>query len=90
MYTQDVKDYFEKNGKIYGVSSKYQFGEWDNKGYIFYDLDKAWEWFETEEYDFRERELLTQEEAYELFDIDVDDDDPDGIFEWESEIKGWI
>lgn len=51
------RKYFEKYGKIYGVSYKYNFGRWE--GYIkeFDDIDKALKWLHTEEYDFRTREL---------------------------------
>lgn len=52
--------------KIYGVSSKFNFGKWDHKIRIFDDQKKAEEWLHTEEYDFRERELMTRKEAIEL------------------------
>lgn len=58
--------YFEKTGKIYGVSSKFDFGAWHHTGYVFDDLKKAQEWLETEEYDFRERELMSRTSAENL------------------------
>lgn len=49
--------YFKKYKKIYGVSYKYDFGRWI--GYIkeFDNMETAKKWLETEEYDFRTREL---------------------------------
>ena len=58
--------YFEKTGKIYGVSSKYIFGKWSHQVYVFDDLEKATEWLNTEEYDFRERELMSKSAAQKL------------------------
>lgn len=58
--------YFEKTGKIYGVSSKYDFGEWNHQVYVFDDFEKANEWLNTEEYDFRERELMSKTAAQKL------------------------
>lgn len=51
---------------IYGVSSKYTFGRWEHAIYAFTDEDTANAWLHTEEYDFRERELMTRDEAIEL------------------------
>lgn len=62
----DVRKYFEKNGKIYGVSSKFNFGRWTHKGYVFDSLEKAEKWLNTEEYDFRERELMSKTAAVKL------------------------
>lgn len=49
--------YFNRYGKIYGVSYKYSFGRW--RGYIkeFTNLAAAEEWLASEEGDFRTREL---------------------------------
>lgn len=49
--------YFEKYGKIYGVSYKYEFGRWT--GYIkeFTSMEAATKWLNTEEGGFRTREL---------------------------------
>ena len=62
----DYKKYFEKTGKIYGVSSKYDFGTWNHMGYEFDSLDEAEKWLNTEEYDFRERELMSKTSAEKL------------------------
>ena len=66
-----VEGYFKKNGFIYGVSSKYEFGRWHHYGYKFYDLEKAREWLETPEYDFRERELMSKSKAERLCGISI-------------------
>lgn len=52
-----VQQYFNRYGKIYGASYKYSFGRWT--GYIkeFTNLEQAQEWLNTEEQDFRQREL---------------------------------
>ena len=52
--------------KIYGVSFK--------DGQVMYatsfeNMEDAQKWLETEEYDFRERELLTPEEACEVLEV---------------------
>lgn len=43
---------------IIGVSSKFNFGRWDHRAYIFETAEAAEKWLHTEEYDFRERELF--------------------------------
>lgn len=56
--------------KIYGWSWK----SWDDQYMIAFDTEgEAREWLHTEEHDFRERELLTRDEAinqmgHEVFD----------------------
>lgn len=52
--------------KIYGVHSKFDFGRWDHVVYVFENQEDADKWLETEEFDFRERELMTKKEAIEL------------------------
>lgn len=52
--------------KIYGVSSKYVFGTWSHKVYVFSDRDSAEKWLNTEERDFRERELMSKTAAIKL------------------------
>lgn len=52
--------------KIYGVSSKFNFGRWSHIVYVFDDKEEAKTWLHTEEYDFRERELMTKKEAIGL------------------------
>ena len=52
-----LKNYFKKTGKIYGISTKYNFGHWDYYIKAFDNLDAAYKWCDTEECDFRTREL---------------------------------
>ena len=55
-----------KANKIYGVSSKYGFNKWNHKVYVFNNEATAQKWLNTEEYDFRERELMTKTAAIKL------------------------
>lgn len=52
--------------KIYGVSSRFFFGKWEHCVYAFSDSEKALQWLHTEEYEFRDRELMTKTAAIEL------------------------
>lgn len=52
--------------KIYGVSSKFEFGQWNHRVLVFENKEYAEKWLNTEEYDFRERELMTKTEAIRL------------------------
>ena len=52
--------------KIYGVSSKYEFRAWNHKVYSFTSKETAEKWLYSEEYDFRERELMTKTAAIKL------------------------
>lgn len=54
--------YFEKNGEIYGISEKYNFG-WVGYAKRFTDYEEALKWLETEENDFRTRELVSKTQA---------------------------
>lgn len=51
---------------IYGVSSKFNFGKWGHRVYKFDNKEIANKWLNTEEYDFRERELMTKTAAIKL------------------------
>ena len=53
--------------KIYGVSSKHNFGKWQHVCYEFENREDAEKWLHTEEYDFRERELFTSKKAVQKF-----------------------
>lgn len=55
-----------KNKKIYGVSSKCEYGRWNHYVVVFDDQTQAEEWLHTEEYDFRTRELMTKAKAERL------------------------
>lgn len=66
--------YFKKNGTIYGVSGKYEFGEWKVKdAYSFSSIEEANEFLETEEGDFRERELVSKSELIKRCGKDIMD-----------------
>lgn len=52
--------------RAYGVSSKYNFGKWDHVVYCFDTEEQAQEWLHKEEYDFRERELMSKTAAIRL------------------------
>lgn len=51
---------------IYGVSSKFNFGAWEHYVVKTNNKEKAEKWLRTEEYDFRERELMTKTAAIKL------------------------
>lgn len=55
-----AEKYFEKNGFIYGVPEKFAFGRWNGYARKFTDLEEAYKWLGTEEYDFRERSLVSK------------------------------
>lgn len=55
--------YFKKNGEIYGMSIKFSFGKWSGYTRRFTDWDKAQTWLNTEEYDFRDRLLVSKTTA---------------------------
>jgi len=52
--------------KIYGVSSKFDFGKWEHAVYVFDNKEDAGKWLGTEECDFREREIMTKTAAINL------------------------
>lgn len=60
---KNPKNYFEKNGFIYGDSYKYSFGGWEHRVQKFDSYEDAEKWLYTEEYDFRTRELISKTEA---------------------------
>lgn len=51
---------------IYGVSSKFEGNTWNHVVYRFQDKETAEAWLHTEEYDFREREIMDEEKAVSL------------------------
>ena len=55
-----VETYFKKNGFVYGVSEKFEFGKWHGYARKFDSLEDANKWLETEEYDFRVRSLTSK------------------------------
>ena len=64
--------YFNKFGKIYGVSEKYEFGKWNGYSKVFTNFDEALKWLHTEENDFRCRKLCSKTEAKE-YNKNIDD-----------------
>ena len=51
----------------YGVSSKYNFGEWSHRVYGPFETEEQAEiWLHTEECDFREREIMSKTAAIKL------------------------
>lgn len=53
--------------RAYGVSSKLEFGTWNHVVYgPFTSEENAQKWLHTEEYDFRERELMSKTAAIKL------------------------
>lgn len=54
------------NRKIYGVSSKFEFGSWNHVVYVFDNMKITEKWLNTEEYDFREREIMSKTSAIKL------------------------
>lgn len=60
---KNAENYFNKNGFIFGDSAKFEFGHWSHHIVKFTDFDKALKWLHTEEYDFRERELISKTTA---------------------------
>lgn len=57
-----IDSYFKKYGRVYGISYKYQFG-WRCYCVEFSDLQEAREWLNTEQHDFRTRELVTKSQV---------------------------
>lgn len=59
---RNPEKYFEKNGFIFGVSYRYEFGwKWHVKK--FTDFIEAEKWLYTEEYNFCTRELISKTTA---------------------------
>ena len=58
-----AEKYFAKNNCIYGISEKYSFGRWTGYSVKFDDLETAKKWLNAEEYDFRERSLVSKTAA---------------------------
>lgn len=58
-----ARTYFEKRGCIFGISRKFEFGKWTGYTKKFTNWNEAQEWLNTEEYDFRTRELVSESKA---------------------------
>ena len=60
----NINNYLQKNGIVYGVSSRCFNGTWEHCDiYAFDNYESAQEWLNTEEYDFKERELCSRTKA---------------------------
>lgn len=59
----NASTYFKKNGCIYGVSEKFNFGRWEGYSVKFTNWEDAQKWLDKEEYDFRERSLVSKTAA---------------------------
>ena len=55
-----AEKYFEKNGVIYGVSEKFNFGRLTGYARKFDSMEEANTWLNTEEADFRTRSLVSK------------------------------
>ena len=55
-----AEKYFEKNGVVYGVSEKFNFGRLTGDSKKSDSMEKANEWLNTEECDFRTRSLVSK------------------------------
>ena len=53
--------------KAYGVSSKFNFGSWEHVVYGPFNSEQAAQkWLQTEEFSFRERELMSKTAATKI------------------------
>ena len=64
----NYKNYFKKNGFVYGVSVKFSFDAWRGYAVKFTDLERAEKWLDREEYDFRTR-MLVSKSALKDYDV---------------------
>lgn len=62
----DFEEYYSAFGEVFGISSKN-----GNPIYVrkFISMDKAEKWLSTEEFDFRDRELLSEKETLRAFKL---------------------
>ena len=77
---KNAKNYFEKNGFIFGDSYKFEFGSWRHRITKFTNFEDALKWLDTEEYDFRTREFISKTAALKLGYVDPEEEvkyDPD-------------
>lgn len=69
----NYKNYYKKNGYIYGVSVKPIFGVLQGYAVKFTDLERAEKWLDKEEYDFRTK-MLVSKSALKDFDVKFKDE----------------
>ena len=71
-----AENYFKRNGIIYGISEKYEFDKWTGYSVEFTSMEEALKWLSTEEYDFRQRSLVSKTRAKEYPRVDLNELDP--------------
>lgn len=59
----DKLKYFNKNKMVYGVSCKGNYDFFNTQIVKFNSWESATKWLNTEEYDFKSRELISKTEA---------------------------
>ena len=55
-----VETYFKKNGFVYVLSEKFEFGKWNGYAKKFDNLEDSYKFLNTEEADFRVRSLTSK------------------------------
>ncbi len=69
--------------RAYGVSSKFDFGSWSHIVYgPFETNEQAEKWLNTEERDFRERELMSKTAAIKLAGKEAIENAPEALMIW--------
>lgn len=69
--------------RAYGVSSKFDFGLWSHIVYgPFETNEQAEKWLNTEERDFRERELMSKTAAIKLAGKEAIENAPEALMIW--------
>lgn len=63
---KNAKNYFEKNGFIYGDYAILEYHTWRHKVIKFTSYEEALKWLHTESYDFAEREFVSKTTAKKL------------------------
>lgn len=66
MATNKEQEIKNMKNMIYGVSSRYSFGQWEHVVFHFNDMDSAQKWLHTECCNFCEREIMNKTEAIKL------------------------
>lgn len=66
-----AEKYFEKNGVIFGVSEKFEFGKWTGYSVEFTSMEEALKWLSTDENSFSQRSLVSKTRAKEYPRVDV-------------------
>lgn len=59
----------KKNGVIYGVSSRYDFGRWIENFFCFRTEEDAFKWLHTETYCSADRELMSKNKLIKSYGV---------------------